>query len=551
MKMHLATMMTKLFFTLLAALACCMAVSTAEVIQTTNGPVQGLTSGNISAYLGIPYASAGRWAIPQDPSPWTEPFQAIQYGPICPQANSSDASLAAKAELETGFDQPWNVVLPPPTTQSEDCLRINVYSPVGANKTPVMVYIHGGGLEDGSGNGFNYYSDPLLGKDVVLVTFNYRLGKLGYFAHPDLDATNFGLRDQIKALTWVQQNIGKFGGDSDNVTVFGESAGGGSVAMLLVSPMTENLFHRAIIESISTSGIQNVTLEDVEPKGVAWGASIGIAAGPDQLQMMKAIPFGDVINEPSGGTNQFNSVWIDGQTMEMDTLTSFLEGKNHKVPLIIGSNANEAGIYYAQGSQVPIFPLALSPGPWQQFVPANTSEKYEDFVRLVWGDDADKVLSFYPSDEPLVSGQKMSTDTMFTVPTLMIADAMAGRGEDVRLYHFDQKPPGTFGETYGAFHGSELPYIGFETKEVPINPQNTILQDYMSSYWTNFAKMGDPNAEGLPKWETLPANTNQWFILGSNVGTQDISKEMLERYALVKPQAIGLINQDKFQAELS
>jgi len=419
---------------------------------------------------------------------------------------------------------------------------------VGATKTPVMVYLHGGGLNTGSGNGFEYYSDPLLDKDVILVTFNYRLGRLGYFAHPDLDATNFGLRDQIKALEWVRENIANFGGDPNHVTIFGQSAGGGSVAMLLVSPLTENLFHRAIIESISTSGIQNVTLEDAEPKGVAWGTSVGIAAGPDQLEKMKTIPFGDVI---TNGTFQITSVYIDGQTMDIDTLTGFLEGKNRKVPVIIGSNANEAGLYYLQGSQVPIYPLAYSPGPWQQFLPANTSETYESFVRLVWGDEADEVLSLYPSEEPLKSGQKMSTDTMFTVPTLMIADAMASRGEDVHLYHFDQQLPGSIGETYGALHGSELPYIGFDTKELPVNPQNTILQDYMSSYWTNFAKTGDPNADGLPQWETLPANTNEWFILGPDVGTQDISKEMLEQYALVKPQAIGLINQDKFQAELS
>ena len=548
--MHLATMMTKVFFALLAALACCgIAASTEDIIQTTNGPVQGLTSGNMTAYLGIPYASAGRWEIPEDPSPWVEPFQANQYGDICPQTNSSAATLAATAALEeTGFDQPWNVVLGPPTTQSEDCLKINVYSPVGATKTPVMVYLHGGGLNTGNGNGFDYYSDPLLDKDVILVTFNYRLGRLGYFAHPDLDATNFGLRDQIKALEWVRENIANFGGDPDHVTIFGQSAGGGSVAMLLVSPLTENLFHRAIIESISTSGIQNVTLEDAEPKGVAWGTSVGIAAGPDQLEKMKTIPFGDVI---TNGTFQITSVYIDGQTMDIDTLTGFLEGKNRKVPVIIGSNANEAGFYYLQGSQVPIYPLAYSPGPWQQFLPANTSETYESFVRLIWGDDADEVLSLYPSEEPLKSGQKMSTDTMFTVPTLMIADAMASRGEDVHLYHFDQQPPGSIGETYGAFHGSELPYIGFDTKELPVNPQNTILQDYMSSYWTNFAKTGDPNADGLPQWETLPANTNEWFVLGPDVGTQDISKEMLEQYALVKPQAIGLINQDKFQAELS
>merc|ERR1711959_69006 len=217
------------------------------VVQTTSGPVQGFeaASGNFSAFLGIPFASAGRWETPEDPTPWTEPFQATEYGPICAQASQ----FVSGGEIVMA-DQPWNYAEAPVWNQSEECLSVNVYAPANATDAPVMVWIYGGALVFGDSNGFSYPPDVLVGKDVVLVTFNYRLGPFGYFAHPDLNATNFGLYDQIKALEWVQANIEQFGGDPDNVTLFGESASASSVASLLVSPLTEDLFNRAIIESM-------------------------------------------------------------------------------------------------------------------------------------------------------------------------------------------------------------------------------------------------------------------------------------------------------------
>merc|ERR1712057_3141 len=509
-----------------------------------SGPVQGLQSSNsnsFNAFLGIPYASAGRWESPEDPDAWSEPFQANQYGPMCPQVNSS---VAPVDELLFA-DQPWNHAMPPPAqqVQSEDCLRVNVYSPANASAAPVMVWIHGGALVTGDSGGFAYPAESLVAKDVVVVTFNYRLGALGYLAHPDFGDTNFGLYDQIKALEWVQKNIAAFGGDPDNVTIFGQSAGGASVAFLLVSPLSEKLFNRAIIQSGDTLQSQNVTAEDAEWMGVAVGEAMGIEAGSNQLEKMKEAPFNDVvIAQEQALSSLFPGlfpalVYIDGKSMETDALTGFLEGTNHKnVPVIMGTTENEGNLFWAGyvNMSFPIIGFGGAPA-LQQYYKTNTTENFEGFVRQVFKDDAEKVLSLYPADTPVASSEMMMTDTTFTGSTLMIADAMAGRGEDARLYHFTQKPEGKAGEVLGAFHGSELPYVGIGSQQ--INPiVNPVLADYMSSYWTNFAKTGDPNAAGLPEWQSLPSGSvSDWFVLGPEVGTQSIPQQTLEQTAVVKP----------------
>jgi len=509
------------------------------VVQTTSGPVQGFeaASGNFSAFLGIPYASAGRWEKPQDPTPWTEPFQASDYGPICAQvAQLPGPALPTYAMQEFLYaDQPWNIVEPPTWNQSEECLSVNVYAPANATDTPVMVWIYGGGLTQGDSKGYSYPPDTLVGKDVVLVTFNYRLGPFGYFAHPDLNATNFGLHDQIKALEWVQANIEQFGGDPDNVTIFGESSGGASVASLLVSPLTEGLFDRAIIESmcLGLSSSQNVTMEEAAPTGAALGVAMGFSEDdPDQLKKMKKVSFQEIFNTP--GSDQFSTILIDGDSMETDAITGFVTGENHKVPVIVGSNANEGGLFYALGEQVPVFIAGISPA-FSQYVPVNTSEKYEGFVRQLYGSDADKALSFYPADKPLESGASMLTDSFYTVTADIIAEAMANRGEDVRMYHFNQSLGGP-AERLGPIHGSELPYVGIASAVTNPSPVNTLLADQMSSYWTNYAKTGDPNAEGLPQWESMPAGASEWFVLGPEVGPAAIPKEKLN---LFKPTIVA------------
>jgi carboxylesterase type B len=286
-----------------------------DVVTTTSGPVSGEVLG-ISAdkpfysFKSIPYASALRWEAPQDPEPWldSEPLNATTFGPICPQPDpSTDPSTQIYGRVianYTGLNEEETA-----TTTSEmsedECLTLNVYSPT-MNETanlPVMVWIHGGALIVGTGQ--DYPPESLVGQDVVLVvTINYRLGFLGYFAHPELgDATNFGLLDQVKALEWVQKNIAAFGGDPDRVTIFGESAGGTSVLALMVSPLSEGLFSGAIAQSAFIPESLGVNVTQAGSLGVEVGALLGAAEGEGQLEKMKSIPsenFATAINEMGG-----------------------------------------------------------------------------------------------------------------------------------------------------------------------------------------------------------------------------------------------------------
>lgn len=503
------------------------------IVNTTAGPVEGFKStSNFNAFLGIPFASAQRWEIPVEPSSWTQPFQAKKYGPICPQlVQYGDSEHLDEPRNQLFAQQPWNIVMPPRHAQSEDCLNLNVYAPANATKTAVMVWIYGGNLQFGDGTGYNFSPDTLVGKDVVLVTFNYRLGPLGYFSHPELNYTNFGLYDQIKALEWVRDNIELFGGDPENVTVFGQSSGGASVGALLVSPLSKNLFDRAIIESMPTGGVQgslNMTLEEAAPLGADLGETLGIEKGIGQLRKMKETSFADIVKARSDSYG----ILIDKNSMDTDVLTGILEGRNHQVPLIIGSNHNEGGLLYNVGGIFPIAVAADSPR-FQRYEPANTTQKYEGYVREFFDSmetDADDIFSFYPSDEPIESGASLLTDTLYTTQAVMIAEAMADRGEDVRLYHFTQTPEGEAGKTMGAFHTSEMVYVGISNGRIFGPSVNATLANRMSSYWTNFARTGDPNADGLAPWEKFStAGVEKWFVLGPNPnGNTTVPKEKLD-----------------------
>jgi len=552
------TRVTRVLTAAAVLLTLCASAQCQPVVNTTAGPVEGLQSTNFTAYLGIPYANAGRWEVPEDPSPWVEPFQANQYGPVCwpgagTENNFGKFMFPLVEELFETSNEPWNIVAAPENSVSEDCLSINVYSPnatATGDLLPVMVWIYGGGFMLGDGNGFTYPPTKIVEQGVVLVTFNYRLGPLGFFAHPDLDGlTNFALYDQVKALEWVQRNIEEFGGDPDNVTIFGESAGGTSVAALLVSPLSEGLFHGAIIESMP-AGIesQNTTVEDISAQGVVLGEAMGIPEGPDQLQAMKASSPESVIeSQAAPGNLPWVSFYIDGKTSDSDPLTGILDGRNHKVPVIVGNNANECGgqFFMGPGDTSPLLNAAHVPA-LQQYIPTNTTEKYEGLVRAAFDDEtADQLLDLYPSSSPVKSSQAMCTDTSYTVQAWMIASAMADRGEDVRIYHFTQQPEGEAAEILGSFHGSEMPYVGILNQlSFPIANQD--LASVMNAYWTNFAKAGDPNADGLPEWESMPANATEWFILGPDVGPDLIPEEKL---SLLKPHIHEMLNIDQWAAD--
>merc|ERR1711959_574836 len=256
---------------------------TTPIVSTTAGKVQGEVVDFIYTFKGIPYAAdtggANRWTAPKIPEPWSDVRNATTFMDWCPQTVSNGTSWS---DLENMIGMSLPSLNNPAPGISEDCLGLNVYAPALDENLPVMVWIHGGSLHAGSAP---IYPGEVLANagNVVVVTINYRLGFLGYFAHPELSEANFGLLDQVKALEWVRDNIESFGGDPSKVTIFGESAGGTSVLALMASPLSKGLFQKAISESASLNESPNVTVSEGSKLGVAVGEQIGVPAGADQL----------------------------------------------------------------------------------------------------------------------------------------------------------------------------------------------------------------------------------------------------------------------------
>ena len=288
--------------------------NTSPTVQTNSGEVIGQVEKSsdgesVYSFKGIPYAQADRWESPEDPAPWSEPLDATKYGAQCAQPSEEFQNDVMGYKNLTKYDVGFNHVSPDIET-SEDCLFLNVFTPSlneSSNGAPVMVWIHGGTLLFGTGA--TYSPEDLAAKGVVVVTINYRLGLLGYFAHPDLNGTNFGLQDQVKALEWVKNNIADFGGNPDQVTIFGESAGAGSVLALMVSPLSEGLFAGAIAESAPPNEGLDISMSEAGKVGLALGDALNISAGSDQLDELRARPWEDInkVNEKK----QVNNIYVD------------------------------------------------------------------------------------------------------------------------------------------------------------------------------------------------------------------------------------------------
>jgi len=515
-----------------------------EAVTTTSGPVSGEVLGvsadePIYSFKSIPYAAASRWEAPQDPEPWSdsEPLNATTFGPICPQPDPAAQIYPKVVANVTGMDEEETTTTP--TEMSEDeCLTLNVYSPT-TNETanlPVMVWIHGGALIQGTGQ--SYPPESLVAQGIVLVTINYRLGFLGYFAHPELgDATNFGLLDQIKALEWVQKNIAAFGGDPDRVTIFGESAGGTSVLALMVSPLSKGLFHGAIAESPAVFESLDIDVSKAGKIGVAVGEALNIPAGDGQLEQMRSVPAPNFtlasVEKSKEGLGPMTSafLYVDGSSLTADILQGFEKGMNHKVPLIIGSTADEMDMMKAFVDIIgEIHP--------------QTSESYREVIEKTFGADAEAVLSVLPGEtdqQALDAAYQLDTDVVFGTPAYLIAKSMAsqrGNDEDVFLYYFTQRLKGKVGEKLGAFHASELPYV-FNDTEWFIPIANQELANTVNTYWAQFARTGNPNAntrqDYLPEWKALLGEEEQWWqVLGPEVSSEPIAKDRKKIYNLAR-----------------
>ena len=487
-------------------------------VRIEGGLITGTTADGVRSFKGIPYAAAPagdlRWKPPQAVAAWEGVRECNAYGPDCPQAPYPQASLY--------YSQPRK--------QSEDCLYLNVWTAAtrAGEKRPVMVWIHGGALTRGSGATGVYDGAAFAKKGVVLVTINYRLGPLGYLAHPELTAEspqhssgNYGVLDQIAALKWVQKNIAAFGGDPSSVTIFGESAGSWSVNTLVASPLAKGLFHRAIGESGGSFGPMVRLKEDGKDLQSAEkiGAAFARAAGADSLAALRALPAEkiiDVFNNDAEGKKFRTSPNVDGWVLPDEIRNIFSKGKQNDVPVIVGSNANEM-----TSLTVP----AMVP---------KTVEQYRKRVEPQYGEMIHEFEALYPvkSDADVPTAYLDSLrDVTFTLPMRTWARMTATGRSKAYLYYFTHAPPNPNSKYLGAFHAGEIAYV-FNN----LNRQNPLMQegdyklaDMMSSYWVNFAKTGNPNGKGLPTWKPYDSREEAYMDFGDTVRMRNhLLKEQLD-----------------------
>lgn len=484
--------------------------STLEVPQLDSGPISGVQEGDIWVYKGIPYAAPPvgelRWKEPQPVAPWKEVRACTAYGHACPQA---EWPYQIQSDI-------FRI-----TDQDEDCLYLNVWTPARSTeeRLPVMVWIHGGGFTVGSGSQVLYEGKHLAHKGVVVVTINYRLGPFGFMAHPKLSeesphgvSGNYGLLDQIQALKWVRNNIAAFGGDPGNVTVFGESAGGASVCALLASPLAEGLFHRAIAESgaflsMSTaSSRRGDTLAEAEELGEKVSHELGCDREEDELAALRSkspeelLAAFDKVSPYMPGSPSIGPV-ADGYVLPERPQDAFAAGKQHRVPLLIGTNADEAMLFLASQDL--------------------SAQQYEGLVRYAYGKYADEVSALFSAQGggPKEALSRLFTAMGFAAPSRFAAEKMAEAGMPVYVYLFTMRSRQPRTEHMGAYHGYELPFV-FGTLVQYLGPEEQALSEAMMDYWTRFAASGDPNGGTEPAWPRFSAGSDVYQELGPAIETR-------------------------------
>lgn len=446
-----------------------------EPVKVAEGMVQGTFEDGLSVYKGIPFAAPPvgelRWRAPQPAAKWEGVKQATRFAP---------------APIQGGN---------PPSGKSEDCLYLNVWSPAKSAKerVPVLVWIYGGGFGAGATSETVYSGEKLAKKGVVLVSIAYRVGQLGFLAHPELSAEspdhvsgNYGLLDMIAGLQWIQKNIAAFGGDPGKVTIFGESAGGIAVSMLCASPLSKGLFHGAISESGGSFGPSRSTtfpgenmkrLSDAERDGEAYTKSAGVSS----IAELRKIESGKL---PGRG---FGMSWpiIDGYVIPDDQHKLYEAGKYNQTPILVGYNSDEGA----------------------SFSPPKTPEDYIKGVKARYGRFAEDLIKAYPVGTNTVpkTARDLARDAAFGWQTWSWARLQAKTGKaKVFYYYFDQHPDYPEGSPragYGSPHGQDVAYV---FQHLSTGPQTTSadleISDAMSTYWTNFARYGDPNGKGVTKW---------------------------------------------------
>jgi para-nitrobenzyl esterase len=475
-----------------------LAFSQIQTAKVTGGEVQGVVTEGISIFKGIPFASPPvgdlRWMAPAPVQNWTGIKKADAFGRACMQATGAMGNTAPV---------------------SEDCLYLNVWTPAKkpGEKIPVIVWIYGGGFSGGSTSTPMYDGMGFAKKGVVLVSVAYRVGPFGFLAHPELSresgkgSGNYGLEDMIAGLKWVKENIVRFGGDPSNVTIFGHSAGGMAVNMLAASPVTKGLFHRVIC----MSGGSFAPLQTSNQGGIGMGIpalKLAESTGQDFLKKLgaadikaaRAMSAEEIQKNVGGGMGggglRFRPV-ADGYAIPSDLYSIYQARRFNDTPILLGNTSNELGSFGGRGGNV------IRP------------EGFEKQIKSQYGPHADAILSVYPHStdaEAARSTTELSRESTFSWSTWTWARLQTQKGKGKAFeYYYDYHAP----NVDGSGHGSDVPYA-FQTlsggRGGAPKPEDLKLSDMISSYWVNFAKTGDPNGPGLPKWPAFAENDQQAMV---------------------------------------
>ena len=503
------------------------------VVRISDGALTGIVAGNVSVFRGIPYAAPPigtlRWREPQLEAAWVGVRDASQFSRPCMQSLQGTDGFIKPLAPTYGVTYPVQQLDP-----SEDCLYLNVWTPrlqAGAN-LPVMVWLHGGSNRVGSGAEAGYDGSSLAAHGVIVVTINYRLGAMGFLAHPELTAEsphhssgNYGLLDQLAALQWVRRNVSQFGGDPGNITLFGESAGAIDATTLMTSPLSTNLFRRVIAESGPGFGAGPVqTLGHMQELGVAVGKAAGGPSGA-QIEALRKLPAAQVAKlENDLVASQFkaydpNAAVVDGWVLPQPPARAFATGALQHVNLLVGLNAREFSAFRINAAEAAKkSPPAKKPGLIDQLgLMADTARPlYGHWANLTVGVYAGKMLT---GGAPAVD--QAANDIIAACPIGAEAALTNEIGQHAFVYRFDRSVPGRGQAELGAFHSLEIPFVfgtfGARTFSwLPFGATDQKLSQTVESYWTNFAKTGDPNGPGLPRWEPWTPESEPYLAFDEN-----------------------------------